>query len=158
MFNSLQPHGLQHARLPCPLPIIIIFVATNIYISATITVISLVYFLPIYFPWIIAEGGDWYCFPLDDSSVQSLSRVQLCNPMDCSMPGFPVHHQLPELAQTHVHQVSDAIQLSHPLSSPSPPAFSLSQHQGLFSVSQFFASGSQSIRASASFLPMNIQD
>ena len=52
--------------------------------------------------------------------------------MDCSMPGFPVHHQLPELAQTHVHWVSDAIQPSHPLSSPSPPAFNLSQHQSLF--------------------------
>ena len=50
----------------------------------------------------------------------------LFNPMDCSMPGFPVHHQLPELAQTHVYQVSDAIQLSHSLSSPSPPAFNLS--------------------------------
>ena len=54
----------------------------------------------------------------------------LCDPMDCITPGFPVHHQLPELAQTHVHWVSDAIQPSHPLSSPSPPAFSLSQHQG----------------------------
>ena len=52
--------------------------------------------------------------------------------MDCSMPGFPVHHQLPELAQTHVYQVGDAIQPSHPLLSPSPPAFSLSQLQGLF--------------------------
>ena len=52
--------------------------------------------------------------------------------MDCSMPSFPVHHKLPELAQTHVHQVSDAIQPSHPLSSPSPPAFNLSQPQGLF--------------------------
>ena len=52
--------------------------------------------------------------------------------MDCSTPGFPVHHQLLELAQTHVHQVIDAIQLSYPLSSPSPPAFNLSQHQGLF--------------------------
>ena len=51
--------------------------------------------------------------------------------MDCSMPGLPVHHQLPELTQTHVHQVSDAIQPSHPLSSPSPPALNLSQHQGL---------------------------
>ena len=70
-------------------------------------------------------------FPLI-SSVQSLSRVQLCDPMDCSMPGFPVHHQLLELAQIHVHQVGDAIQPSHPLSSPSPPAFNLSQHQGLF--------------------------
>ena len=52
--------------------------------------------------------------------------------MDCSTPGFPVHHQLLELAQTHVHGVSDAIQSSHPLLSPSPPAFNLSQHQGLF--------------------------
>ena len=60
------------------------------------------------------------------------SRLTLCNPMDCSTPGFPVHHQLPELTQTHVHWASDAIQLSHPLSSPSPPAFNLSQHQGLF--------------------------
>ena len=56
----------------------------------------------------------------------------LCNLMDCSTPGLPVHHQLPELTQTHVHRVSDAIQPSHPLLSPSPPAFNLSQHQGLF--------------------------
>ena len=56
----------------------------------------------------------------------------LCNPMDCSIPGFPVHHQLLEPAQTRVHQVGDAIQPSHLLSSPSPPAFNLSQHQGLF--------------------------
>ena len=55
----------------------------------------------------------------------------LCNPMECSMPGFPVLHQLMELAQTHIHQVSDTIQSPHPLSSPSP-AFNLSQHQGLF--------------------------
>ena len=60
------------------------------------------------------------------------SSLTLCNPMDCSTPGFPVHHQLLELAQTHVHWVGDAIQPSHPLSSPSPPAFNLSQHQGLF--------------------------
>ena len=65
-------------------------------------------------------------------SVQSLSRVWLCDPMDCSMPGFPVHHQLPELIQIHVHRVGDAIQQSHPLSSPSLPIFNLSQHQGLF--------------------------
>ena len=56
----------------------------------------------------------------------------LCNPMDCSTPGLPVHHQLLELTQTHVHRVSDAIQPSHPLSPPSPPALHLSQHQGLF--------------------------
>ena len=56
----------------------------------------------------------------------------LCDPMDCCTPGFPVHHQLPELAQTHVHRVGDAIQPSHPLSSPSNPPFNLCQHQGLF--------------------------
>ena len=66
------------------------------------------------------------------SSVQLISRVQLCDPMDCSTPGFPVHYQLPELTQTNVHQVGDAIQASHPLLSPSPPTFNLSQHQGLF--------------------------
>ena len=55
--------------------------------------------------------------------------LTLCDPMDCSMPGFLILHHLPELAQTHVHWVSDAIQTSHPLSSPSPPAFNLSQHQ-----------------------------
>ena len=65
-------------------------------------------------------------------NLVSQSCLTLCNPMDCSTPGFPVHHQLPELAQTHVHWVSDAIQPSHPLSSPSPPALNLSQHQGLF--------------------------
>ena len=56
----------------------------------------------------------------------------LCDPMNCSMPGLPVHHQLPEFTQTHVHRVSDAIQPSHPLSSPSPPAPNPSQHQSLF--------------------------
>ena len=62
------------------------------------------------------------------SSVQSLSRVRLCSPMNCSTPGLPDHHQLPEFTQTHVHRVSDAIQLSHPLSSSSPPAPNPSQH------------------------------
>ena len=60
------------------------------------------------------------------------SYLTLCNPIDCSTPGFPALHQLLELAQTHVHRVGDAIQPSHPLLSPSPPAFNLSQHQGLF--------------------------
>ena len=88
------------------------------------------------------------------------SCLTLCDPMGCITPGFPVPHQLPELAQTHVHQVSDAIQPSHPLS----PAFSCLQSflaSGFFfSMSQFFASGGQSTRASASalVLPMNIQD
>ena len=63
------------------------------------------------------------------SSVETDS----CDPMDYSTPGLPVHHQLPEFTQTHVHRVSDAIQLSHPLLFPSPPTtFNLSQHQGLF--------------------------
>ena len=65
------------------------------------------------------------------SSV-SQSCLTLCNPMNCSMPGLPVHHQLPESTQTHVHQVGDAIQPSHPLSSPSPLALYLSQHLGFF--------------------------
>ena len=60
------------------------------------------------------------------------SCLTLCHPMVCCMPDFSVYHQLLEFAQTHVHRVGDAIQPSHPLSSPSPPAFNLSQHQGLF--------------------------
>ena len=73
---------------------------------------------------------------LEPLSVQFSSVAQscrtLCDPMDYIMPGFPVHYQLPELAQTHAHSVGDAIQPSHPLLSPSPPAFNLSQHQSLF--------------------------
>ena len=65
------------------------------------------------------------------SSVTQLCPI-LCNPMDCSTPGFLVHHQLEKPTQTHVHHVGDAIQPSHPLSSISPPTFNLSQHQGLF--------------------------
>ena len=67
-------------------------------------------------------------------SVQSVSQScpALCNPMDCSTPGFSVHHQFLELAHTHAHQIHDAIQPSHPLSSRSLPGFNLSQHQGLF--------------------------
>ena len=65
------------------------------------------------------------------SSVAVLCPT-LCNPMDCSMPGLPVHHQLPDFTQTHVRRVGGAIQPSHPLSSPSSLAFNISQHQGLF--------------------------
>ena len=64
--------------------------------------------------------------------IIQFSPSVLCDPLDCSTPGLPVLHQLPELDQTHVHRVGDAIQPSHPLSSPSPPAFNLSQRQGLF--------------------------
>ena len=72
--------------------------------------------------WIIIDQGIYFC-------CCSLSHVRL---MDCSMPGFSVHHQLPKLAQAHVHWVGDTIQPSHPLSAPFPPALDLSQHQGLF--------------------------
>ena len=90
------------------------------------------------------------------SSVQfSCSVLSVCDPMDCSPPGLPVNHQFLEFTQIHVHWVGDAIQPSQPLSSPSP-AFNLSQHQGLFQW--VFASSSQSSVASASVLPMNIQD
>ena len=68
---------------------------------------------------------------LQFSSIQSFSPT-LCDPMNCSMPGLPVHHQLPEFTQTHIHRVSDATQPSHPLSSPSSPAPNPSKHQGLF--------------------------
>ena len=92
------------------------------------------------------------------SSVAQLCPT-LCDPRDCSMPGLPVHHQLLELTQTHVHWAGDAIQPSHPLSSPSPPAFNLSQHQGLFKwVSSSHRGQSIGVSASASVLPMNIQD
>ena len=85
------------------------------------------------FHWgsIPAEGTNDPASCVQFSSVAQLG-LTICDPMDCSTPGFTVHHQFPELAQTHVHRVGDAIQPSHPLSSPSPPAFNLSQHQGLF--------------------------
>ena len=95
------------------------------------------------------------------SSVQFSSVTQscltLCDPMDCSSPGFPVHHQLLELAQTHGHWVSDAGKSSHPLSAPSPSAFSLSQHQGLF---QSVSSLHQVVKVLELQLqhPVNIQD
>ena len=73
-------------------------------------------------------------WPVQFSSVTQ-SFPTLCNSMNCSIPGLPAHYQLPEFTQTHVHWVSDAIQPSHPLSSPSPPAFSLSEHQGLIKES-----------------------
>ena len=75
--------------------------------------------------------------------------------MNCTMPGLPVFHYLPDFAETHVHLASDAIQPSHPLSSPSL-ALSLSQHLGSFPVNQLFASGGQSIGASAPVLLINV--
>ena len=77
-------------------------------------------------------GWDLYLESTFQFSLVAQLYPTLCDPTDCSMPGFPVHHQLLELPQTHVHWVGDAIQPSHPLLSPSSPAISLSQHQGLF--------------------------
>ena len=93
MSESLWPHGLQHARPPCPSP------------TQLISDIQILF---------------------------SCLVMTLSNPVDCSMPGFPILHHLLELSQTHVHWVSDAIQPSYPLSSTSTSALNLSQHQGLF--------------------------
>ena len=106
----------------------------------------------------VGEPGGLELKEISEPALSSVLYPTLCDPVDCSTPGLPVHHQPLELTQTHVHRISDAIQPSHPLSSPSPPAFNLSQHQG-FPTSQFFASSGQSIgvSASASALPLNIQ-
>ena len=98
--------------------------------SRLISYVSFQYFL-------MQQQAAYFFFPIFLYTGVQLSLVAwwcptLHDPMDYSMPGFSVHHQHPEPAQTHVHWVSDAIQPSHPLLSPSPPAFSLSQHQGLF--------------------------
>ena len=96
--------------------------------------------------------------------IQSSSIAQscptLCDPMNCSTPGLPVHHQLPEFTQTHVHWVGDAIQPSHPVSSPSPPAPNPSQHQGLFQWVNSLHEVAKVLgfSALASVLPKNTQD
>ena len=91
------------------------------------------------FMWSQRVRHDWAHTLLVSTNIISVrfssitqSCLTLWDPMNRSMPGLPVHHQLPEFTQTHIHQVGDAIQLSHPLSSPSPPAPNPSQHQGLF--------------------------
>ena len=80
------------------------------------------------------EGTNRRLYSSVSQSVSSVAQScpTLCDPMNHSTPGFPIHHQLPEFTQTHIHRVSDAIQLSHPLQSPSPPAPNPSQHQSLF--------------------------
>ena len=80
---------------------------------------------------IMSQDDTKFYLSIQFSLVQSLSHVWLCDPMNCSMPGLPVHHQLPEFTQTHVHRVSDAIQPCHPLSSPSPSALNPSQHHSI---------------------------
>ena len=80
----------------------------------------------------IQKLRSWYLVPSVQFSSVAQSCPTLCDPMNCSTPGLPVHHQLPEFTQIHVCQVSDAMQPSHPLSSPSPPAPNPSQHQRFF--------------------------
>ena len=125
--------------------------------------------------WVFFRNQNWsrillvlFCFFLFNSNVSyrvgscSVTKLcsTLCDPMDCSTPGFPVPHHLFEFTPVHFHWVSDAIQPSHSLPPPSPPAFNLSQHQGLFQWVSFFTSDGQSIEvpALASVLPMSIQD
>ena len=91
---------------------------------------NLLLYLLIVMLWILHGVSSWSTCIHQFSSVTQLC-LTVCNHMNCSMPGFPVHHQLLELARTHVHWVGDAIQPSHPLSPPSPPALNLSEHQGL---------------------------
>ena len=129
MSDSFQLYGLQHTRLPCPSP------KPRAYSNSCplshwchTTISSSVSPSP----------------PTFNLSQQQFSSAQsyltLCNPMNHSTPGLPVHHQLPEFTQTHVHWVGDAIQRSYLLSSPSPPAFNLSQRQSLF---KWFSSSHQ---------------
>ena len=131
--DYLRPHGLQHARLPCPSPtpgeknhysvyqglrkrknrvVVLLFNGYRVSVLQDEKVLEI-------------------CYDFQFSSVAQ-SCPTICDPMNCSTPGLPVHHQIPESTQTHVHCVSDAIQPSRPLLSPSPPALNLSQHQGLF--------------------------
>ena len=93
-------------------------------------------------------------------SIQLLNRGRFLQPQNRSLPGLPVHHQLPELTQTHAHWVGDVIQPSHPLQSPSPPTPNLFPASWSFLMSQLFAWGGQSTgaSASASVHPMNTQD
>ena len=123
-----------------------------------------VYYIPSNYNWkfvpfnCLCHYTEMLCYQVQFSSVAQLCPT-LCNPMNCSTPGLPVHHQLLEFTQTHVHWVGDATQPSHPLSSPSPPALNLFQHQS-FPMSQDFTSGGQNIgdSTSISVLPMNTQD
>ena len=131
MSDSLRPHESHHARPPCPSP--------------------------------TPQGGKrrsqvgendkpfFFYFALSSVRFSSVAQLclTLCDPMDWSTLGLPDHHQLPESTQTHVHWVSNAIQPSHTLSSPSPPALDLSQHQGLF---QWVSSSHQVAKVSQSLL------
>ena len=153
MSDSLRPHGLQHTRLPCPSPFPRAYsnsCPSSWWCHPTVSS-SVVPFssclqsfpAPGSFPMsqFFTSGGQSPGGISPSNEYSGLISFQFssvaqscptpCNPMDCSTPGFPVLHYLPEFAQTHVHWVDDVIQPSHPLSPLSPPALNLSQHQGL---------------------------
>ena len=138
-FGSVPSELCNHARLGHPVLVEITLVwgqdlqvspsapAEECGVQAQKVTLSLMGIKSLPFSKGLHEGKIIHC-----SCSGSQSCLTLCDPMDYSMPGFSVHHYLPEFIQTHVHWVSDTIQLSHPLSPPSPPALNPSQHQGLF--------------------------
>ena len=148
--DSLWPHGLQHARPPCPSPTPRVYSNScplswwcHPTISSSVVPFSshlqsfpasCLDYCKSFLSFFRAKGHDLLQSSLNIATCLC-SVTQLCltlfDPMDCSMPGFPIFHHLRELVQIHVHWVGDAIQPSHPLSSPSPPAFNHSQHQGI---------------------------
>ena len=109
----------------------------------------------------VCQREELHIIHIRSDQIRSVAQScpTLCDPMNCSTPGLPVHHQLPEFTQTHVHRVSDAIQPSHPLSSPSPPAPKSLPASESFPMSQLFPWGGQSTRVSAlaSSLPKKSQ-
>ena len=138
MYHSFLIHSSADGHLGCFYVLAILNSAamnTRVHVSLSILVLS---FKPPFqlssFTFIRRFFSSFPFLPF--SSVQFSSVTQscptLCNPMNCSTPGLPVHHQLPEFTRTHVHRVGDAIQPSHPLSSPYPPAPNTSQHQNYF--------------------------
>ena len=141
MSNSLWPHELQHAKHPCPSPSPGACSNSSLLsqwcpstISSSVVPFSCLQSFPASWSFSVNFLSLSYrkLYLLNEISSVTQSCLTLCDPIDWSTPVFPVHHQLLEPAQTHVHQVSDDIQSSQTLASPSPPAFNLSQHQCLF--------------------------
>ena len=117
----------KNSQLTCPVRTEQISFPKNYYLTCLITLHSKCLHL-----YLTVKHGFELCRSTSQFSSVAQLCPTLCDPMNCSTPGLPVHHQLPKSTQTHVHWVSDAIQPYHPLSYPSPPALNRSQHQGLF--------------------------